>query len=428
MKKTGIILLLFVMILTTGCKDNSGSKGNTDSGMVGSETVSSEEAGAQSTEIATDSAVAPKTGREKKTPQDYLETNGKCHLHQGEFVAVPNREDVKACYSKKKRVAVASKNGFIYAKKPGWAKILVKSESTGEITSYKVKVLKKGYMYSTQSIYKGDKMLLKCGFSNLPGRIRWRSINKTVARVGARGYVQTFKTGKTTLIGRSRKGRTYYCKLRVRKKPKNIIYLTFDDGPSSNITPKILNILKRNHVKATFFELRPASYDYKITRRLIREGHTLALHGFSHTYEQIYRSKKIYHQNLDKLQRLFFKKFGVWCSISRFPGGSSNQVSSYNRGIMTKITKSIHNWGYVYFDWSVSSGDAGLAYTKKAVYKNVTKYLRKGQENVVLMHDSTPKTYTAAALNDIIKYGKKHGYVFRSIKPSTMEVHHNVWN
>ena len=188
------------------------------------------------------------------------------------------------------------------------------------------------------------------------------------------------------------------------------------------------NILKKNHVKATFFELRPASYDFKFTKRVIDEGHTLALHGYKHKYYEIYKSEKVYKGNLDKLRNLFFKKFGVWCTVSRFPGGSSNTVSRYNKGIMTRLTKKLDGWGYHYFDWNVDSEDAGGARNPQQTFHNVTSELCKGRGNVVLMHDFYGNDKTINALDKMIKYGKKHGYVFLPITASTDAVHHGVNN
>ncbi len=103
-------------------------------------------------------------------------------------------------------------------------------------------------------------------------------------------------------------------------------------------------------------------------------------------------------------------------------------ASRYNPGIMTKLTKKLHSWGYHYFDWNISSGDAGDVKTAAAVYKNVTKGLKKGQSNVILMHDFNRNDKTIRALEKIIKYGKKHGYTFLPITASTVENHHTKLN
>jgi peptidoglycan/xylan/chitin deacetylase (PgdA/CDA1 family) len=355
-----------------------------------------------------------------------LAKHNKCNLHVGEYTTLPCANIGKAFKSMNENIVHVSDSGKIYAKKSGKTKVISR-DAKGKYYKYKIKVLKKGFIYYNYTIMKGEKLDLRLGFTNKLKHMKWSSNNPSVASVKKYGLVKAKKIGKVTLTGKKNK-RRYFLRLTVKKKPKSIIYLTFDDGPSPNCTPKILDILRKYHVKATFFELRPASTDYHITKRVIREGHTLALHGYSHHYEQIYRSKKIYRKNLDDLQKLFFKQFGVWCTVSRFPGGSSNTVSRFNRGIMTKITKKIHDWRYHYFDWNISSGDAGLTTSTKVVYRNVTSCLREGQENVVLMHDAPTKMFTVNALEDIIKYGKKHGFKFRAITAATKEVHHNVNN
>ena len=94
---------------------------------------------------------------------------------------------------------------------------------------------------------------------------------------------------------------------------------------------------------------------------------------------------------------------------------------------MTRLSKSVKKWGFKYFDWNVSSADAGGAKNAKQVYRCVTKGLHKGS-NVVLMHDFNNNFKTINALNKIIKYGKSKGFVFRALTPCTEEVHHGVNN
>lgn len=265
-------------------------------------------------------------------------------------------------------------------------------------------------------------------FSREDVHARWKSSNPSVASVSKKGKVVARKKGTVTITGTTKQNKTYTCHLKVTKRIKNVIYLTFDDGPNRYTTPKILNILKKRHVKATFFELRPAKKDFDLTKRVIDEGHTLALHGYQHKYDIIYKSQKVYHNNLDQLRNLFFRKYGVWCTISRFPGGSSNTCSRYTPGIMTKLTQKLDTWGYHYFDWNVDSCDAGGARNSKDIFHNFKKSLAKGRGNVVLMHDFYKNDKTINALDKIISYGKKNGYTFLPITNSTTEVHHQVNN
>lgn len=345
-------------------------------------------------------------------------------LAMSETKKLPVEGKGKAEYkSSKEEIVSVSKDGTVHGLKHGAATITV---STGEDT-YKVpvKVKKRGMVYPAFSMMKGEHLDLQ--FSNADQVNGWTSADPSIATVSRTGKVQAKKVGHTTITGKN-DTTVYTCDLTVTKKIKSVIYLTFDDGPNRYSTPKVLNILKKNHVRATFFELRPAGNDFDLTKRVIDEGHTLALHGFQHKYNIIYRSEHIYHQNLDKLRNMFFKKFGVWPTISRFPGGSSNTVSRYNPGIMTKLTKKLDGWGYHYFDWNVDSMDAGGAKTPADTFRNFKNGLVKGRGNVVLMHDFYKNDKTINALDKMIKYGKKHGYTFLPITASTTEVHHAVNN
>ena len=189
-----------------------------------------------------------------------------------------------------------------------------------------------------------------------------------------------------------------------------VIYLTFDDGPSSTgSTEKILEVLRNNGVKATFFVTGngPAN----LIKKEHDEGHVVALHTYSHSYANVYASVDSYFNDLNKISDLVFSQTGERSNIIRFPGGSNNTVSNrYSSGIMDILTKQVIEKGYIYFDWNVSSGDAGSCITPNCVYNSVVNGLSKSRSNIVLMHDI--KWFTANALDDIIKYGQNNGYSF----------------
>lgn len=204
-----------------------------------------------------------------------------------------------------------------------------------------------------------------------------------------------------------------------------VIYLTFDDGPSTKNTARLLDILKEENVKATFFLIDKTNTDYLI-KRMYDEGHTIGLHTASHNYKYIYSSTTNFIKDIEKIQEKVARITGEKSSIIRFPGGSSNTVSSFNPGIMCTLSNMVIEKGYHYFDWNVSSGDAGSGRSKKNTYRNVTNNLSKNRANVVLMHDIYDSTVDA--VKDIIKYGKDNGYTFEKITMDTEMYTHYVNN
>lgn len=215
------------------------------------------------------------------------------------------------------------------------------------------------------------------------------------------------------------------CFFSVSNGKPGVIYLTFDDGPSTKNTSRLLDILKEENVKATFFLIDKTNTDYLI-KRMYDEGHTIGLHTASHNYKYIYSSTTNFIKDIEKIQEKVARITGEKSSIIRFPGGSSNTVSSFNSGIMCTLSNMVIEKGYHYFDWNVSSGDAGSKRSKKNTYRNVTNNLSKNRANVVLMHDIYDSTVDA--VKDIIKYGKDNGYTFEKITMDTEMYTHYVNN
>ena len=203
------------------------------------------------------------------------------------------------------------------------------------------------------------------------------------------------------------------------------IYLTFDDGPSWGTTNVILDILKEEGVKATFFVT--CNGPDALIKRMYDEGHTVALHTATHNYQLIYSSVDAYFSDLNTVSSRVERITGIRSLIIRFPGGSSNTVSKrYRLGIMSELTNLVVSRGYHYFDWNVDSNDAGGAGSSQAVYNNVVNNLSKNRANMVLMHDT--KTTTRDALRNIIRYGYSQGYSFSKIDMNTYMIRHGVNN
>lgn len=360
-------------------------------------------------------------------PQVTVPESQKIALGERMDLAAELRHDGLECEmsSADERIVKILEDGSVFGVAQGETMV---TTSVGE-TQYQtnVKVRKRGMVYPEFQMLQGEKLSLQFSSKSNPSDYTWTSTDSGVASVTKTGVIKAKGVGAAVITGVS-DASTYRCELTVVEKPDKIVYLTFDDGPNRYTTPKILKILEENEVKATFFELKPAKKDLDLTERILNEGHTLAIHGYKHKYDEIYVSEEAYHENLDKLRNLFFQKFGVWCTLTRFPGGSSNMVSAYNPGIMTKLSKKLDGWGYHYFDWNVSSGDAGGAKNSRDVLHNFKNEISGRRANVVLMHDFYKNDKTIDALDQVIKYGKKKGYTFLPLTASTEEVHHKVNN
>ena len=200
-----------------------------------------------------------------------------------------------------------------------------------------------------------------------------------------------------------------------------VIYLTFDDGPSE-YTERLLKILAKYDVKATFFVINT---DYMhLIDDIVAGGHSIALHTKSHRYQKIYASEEAFFEDLYALQDIVYDRSGVMTTLMRFPGGSSNRVSKkYCVGIMSRLIKSVQDRGFVFFDWNVDSDDAGSANTADAVFQNVKDGVKGKQYSVVLQHDT--RKYSVEAVEKIILWGLENGYTFLPLDSSSPTCHHS---
>ena len=201
------------------------------------------------------------------------------------------------------------------------------------------------------------------------------------------------------------------------------IYLTFDDGPSRN-TDKILDILKEHDVKATFFVVGKTDEEsVRAYQRIVAEGHTLAMHSYSHKYSEIYASKESFEQDLRQLQEYLYQITGVWPRFYRFPGGSSNTVSKVD---MQELIEYLNESGITYFDWNIASGDAISGQLgKDTIVNNCIGGIKAKQECMILMHDASDKNSTVEALSLLIEQVRSsENAVFLPITDETATVQH----
>lgn len=194
-------------------------------------------------------------------------------------------------------------------------------------------------------------------------------------------------------------------------------YLTFDDGPTENITPQVLDALRRYNVKATFFQvgsLIDANPD--MARRVYEEGHLIANHSDSHNYDKLYATENSFITEIntcyDKIKNITDGEEPF--KLIRFPGGAYNSGDHASEKQIYKNTLAQN--GFYYCDWNTLTGDAE-GRTKNA--EELLEYLKEsmvGFNNIiVLMHDASTKQATADALPSVIEYIASQGYTFHRL-------------
>ncbi len=193
---------------------------------------------------------------------------------------------------------------------------------------------------------------------------------------------------------------------------EKIAYLTFDDGPTSNITPRILDVLKEKDVKATFFVLGKMVEAYpEMAKRAAQEGHILANHSYSHDYKSVYDSKESFLDEIKKAEEVVINTVGEdsYARVFRFPGGSAGKDDEY------KIALSEIDYSYV--DWNALNGDAeGHNVSVATQLANIQETTKGRSGAVILMHDAATKQTTVEALPQIIDYLRSQGFMFKTLK------------
>ena len=215
----------------------------------------------------------------------------------------------------------------------------------------------------------------------------------------------------------------------VKQPPENpgdkVVYLTFDDGPGP-YTQQLLDVLAKYNVKATFFVTNSNSKYQDMIYQEYAAGHAIGIHTYCHDYNKIYASEDAYFEDLEAMQDVIVSQTGDTTNIIRFPGGSSNTVSNITPGLMTTLTQEVQNRGYQYFDWNVSSGDAGETTDTRQVVDNVISGIQKHNVSVVLQHDI--KEFSVNAVEQIIQWGLDNGYTFLPLNYNSPPAHHHINN
>ena len=202
---------------------------------------------------------------------------------------------------------------------------------------------------------------------------------------------------------------------------EKIVFLTFDDGTSKTNTPKVLDILKEEGVKATFF-LTGQNIEYggeearNLVKREFDEGHAIANHSYTHDVKKLYPNRVLdidaFKADFEKNDKMLKDILGKYFStrVIRCTGGYGSWKG------MEPLDEYLSENNMVSIDWTSLNADAE---GKRKNAKELTEYAiktSKGKEMVVLlMHDTYGKEETVKALPGIIKYFKDNGYEFKTL-------------
>lgn len=198
------------------------------------------------------------------------------------------------------------------------------------------------------------------------------------------------------------------------KGKEKIAYLTFDDGPSL-VTPKILDILSKENVKASFFVIgKSVEAHPEIVKRAYEEGHYIANHTYSHNNSILYKSSESFANEVKKTDLAIGKAIGVedYSSlIFRFPNGFMSPQYKAKKREMAKLLSQMN---YTYIDWNCLNNDSVKKYTSSQLLNNLKQSSKNKDTLVILMHDTKDVSNSSLALEDSIEYLKSEGYSFRN--------------
>ena len=256
-------------------------------------------------------------------------------------------------------------------------------------------------------------------------------INRTWAYVDEQIKIKAEEEKKKYTVGTSHEGKkySYDAKIVSEKLSKydysnngeKVVFLTFDDGTSTTVTPKILKTLKDENVKATFFLTgqnieRGGEKAKELIKQEFNEGHAIANHSYSHNYKLLYPGRTLdleaFKADFEKTDKMLTDILGKYFStrVLRCPGGYMSWKG------MDELDAYLDENNKASIDLNALNADAEGG--KKSAQQLVDYAIKtsKGKEMVVLlMHDTYGKEETAKALPSIIKYFKDNGYEFKTL-------------
>lgn len=191
---------------------------------------------------------------------------------------------------------------------------------------------------------------------------------------------------------------------------RSLIYLTLDDGPNRK-TGTLLDVLKKHQVKATFFILgKNIEGNEHLIRRIVAEGHLIALHGMTHEREEFYASPMTAVRQMKDVQSLIYEVTGIHTNMARTIYGS-------DAGMTPAHWQAMDEAGFEIWDWNVGSLDhiykKDNAPIEQRVFNRLEANFEMNIASIILAHDHS---MTPKALDTIIRYAKERDYEFRTLE------------
>lgn len=248
-------------------------------------------------------------------------------------------------------------------------------------------------------------------------KLKYTVKDKCLLTVSKKGYVKGLHPGETSVTLKNKSGKKSTIKITINEPAdmNQTVYLTYDDGPGATVTPRLLDVLKQNKVKATFFVIGSnAENNSAILKRAAKEGHTIGIHTYSHNYGQIYSSPQAYLNDFHQTEKVIKKITGKKPRYFRFPGGGNNKYMSPE--FQHEVLHELHKEGYIEMDWNAATGDAtGRPYGAGEMV-NIGLDSRFGRGPVfILAHDEDSKTLTPDVAAGLINAYRSKGAVFKGL-------------
>lgn len=186
-----------------------------------------------------------------------------------------------------------------------------------------------------------------------------------------------------------------------------VAYITFNEE-TNELAEQVLQLLKENSIKATFFVSQQDNDNYQYLNKIIEEGHELGIYGYYNN--QQYKDLSTFKEYFEAMQQLIYNKTGENTKIYRFNGGSNSKYLNNNE--FKKIKKYLDERGLTYYDWNIDAEyTTSLAITSKEIEENIINQLFQNKEKEIIISFKV-KQDTIDVLHETIKILKEMNYSF----------------